>query len=177
LSNATYRGQVHYRDEIHPGAHRAIVDAALWDQAQTLLRRTDSTPGSRTRHAQVSFLHGVLRCVACNCPMVASCSRKGTRCYRYYVCSAARKHGWKSCPAPAVSAGTIERLVLEQLEPQALALLGPGQTPDQPARRMHRLLQRVDYDRVQGKLVITLQPDHATVLAEIPAGSAQETNS
>jgi hypothetical protein len=64
-----------------------------------------------------------------------------------------------------------------RLDPQAFAALGPGQTPGEPARLMHRLLQRVDYDRVQGKLVITLQPDHATVFAEIPAGSAQETNS
>jgi hypothetical protein len=63
--------------------------------------------------------------------MVASFSRKGTRCYRYYVCRAARKHGWKSCPAPCVSAGTIERLVLEQLvrlDPQAFAALGPGRS-------------------------------------------------
>jgi hypothetical protein len=39
---------------------------------------------------------------------------------------------------------------------------------------MHRLLQRVDYDPAQGKLVITLQADHATVLAEQNAARAEE---
>jgi site-specific DNA recombinase len=176
----TYRGQVRYRDEIHPGAHPAIVDAALWDQVQTLLRCTGTTSGSRTRHPQVSFLQGLLRCVACDCPMVASFSRKGTRCYRYYVCSAAQKRGWKSCPAPSVSAGTLERLVLEQLhhvDPQAFAVLENGQAPGEQARLMQRLLQRVDYDRVQGKLAITLQADYATALAERDARKVQETNS
>ncbi|HEV3261067.1 MAG TPA: recombinase family protein [Gemmataceae bacterium] len=177
LTNVTYRGQVRYRDEVHAGAHPALIDAALWDQVQTLLRRSGTASGSRVRHPQVSFLHGILRCVACDCAMVASFSRKGTRCYRYYVCRAARKHGWKSCPAPCVSAGTIERLVLEQLvrlDPQALAALGPGQARDEQARLMHRLLQRVDYDPAQGKLVITLQADHATVLAEQNAARAEE---
>jgi hypothetical protein len=41
---------------------------------------------------------------------------------------------------------------------------------------MHRLLQRVDYDRVQGKLAITLQAEHATVLAETAVRNRKETN-
>src|SRR5207249_4291755 len=151
-----------------PGAHPALIDAALWEQVQTLLRRSNTRPGPSRRPPRVSFLHGILRCVACDCAMSASSSRKGTRCYRYYICSAAQKRGWKSCPAPSVSAGTMERLVLEQLEhlDPPFAGLATGQTPGEQARLMQRLLQRVDYDRVQGKLAITLQADYATVLAE-----------
>jgi site-specific DNA recombinase len=177
LTNVTYRGQVRYRDEVHAGTHPALIDAALWDQVQTLLRRSGTASGFRVRHPPVSFLHGILRCVACDCAMVASSTRKGTRCYRYYVCRAARKHGWKSCPAPCVSAGAIERLVIEQLvrlDFQAFAAVEPGQARDEQARLMHRLLQRVDYDPAQGKLVITLQADHATVLAEQNGGMAEE---
>jgi site-specific DNA recombinase len=179
LSNVTYRGQVRYRDEVHPGEHPALIGAALWDQVQGLLRRSGTRSGPRVRHPQVSFLHGILRCVACDSAMVATSSRKGSRCYRYYVCSAAQKHGWKSCPAPCVSADMMERLVLEQLErldPQAVAALGPGPAPGEQARLMHRLLQRVDYDRAQRKLAITLQADHAAVLAETAVQAEKETN-
>jgi site-specific DNA recombinase len=111
--------------------------------------------------------------------MTATSSRKGTRCYRYYVCSAAQKHGWKSCPAPAVSAGTIEQVVLEQLQrldPQGFGALWLRQAPGEQARLIQRVLERVDYDRLQGKLAITLQTDHATILAESHARAAKETN-
>jgi site-specific DNA recombinase len=111
--------------------------------------------------------------------MVATSSTKGTRCYRYYVCTAAQKHGWKSCPAPSVSAGTIEQVVFEQLQrldPERFGALGSRQSPDEQARLIQRLLERVDYDRVQGKLAITLQADHATILAEAQARAAKETN-
>ena len=33
----------------------------------------------------------------------------------YYVCIHAQKHGWSTCPAPSVSAGKIERFVVEQI--------------------------------------------------------------
>jgi site-specific DNA recombinase len=178
LSNVTYRGQVRYREEIHPAPHPALIDAALWNQVQTLLARAGNRPGARVRLPHESFLHGILRCVACDDAMVASTSRKGTRCYRYYVCRSAQTKGWKSCPAPSVSAGLIERLVLEQLadlDPPGLALREPEPKPGEAARRLRRLLQRVDYDRGQGQLVITLQPEHATVLADEPGRRAQET--
>jgi site-specific DNA recombinase len=93
LTNVTYRGQVRYRGEVHPSAHPALMDAALWEQVQSLLRRSNTRPNSSRRPPQVSFLHGILRCVACDCPMSANSSRKGTRCYRYYVCSAAHRAG------------------------------------------------------------------------------------
>jgi site-specific DNA recombinase len=178
LTNVTYRGQIRYQDEVHPGEHPALVDAALWEQVQALLRRSGRC-GSRIRNPQGSFLQGILRCVPCGCAMNATSSTKGTRCYRYYVCSAAQKHGWKKCPAPAVSAGTIEQVVLEQLQrlnPQGFGSLWPRQTPGERARLIQRLLERVDYDRLHGKLAITLQSDHATILAETQARTAKETN-
>jgi site-specific DNA recombinase len=180
LTNVTYRGQVRYEDEVHPGEHPALVDAALWEQVQALLLRSGSARGPRTCNPHGSFLQGFLRCVPCDCAMTATSSTKGTRCYRYYVCTAAQKHGWKSCPAPSVSAGTIEQVVLEQLQrldPQGFGSLWPRQAPGEQARLIQQLLERVDYDRVQGKLAITLQADHATILAEAQAHAAKETHS
>jgi hypothetical protein len=177
LTNVTYRGQIRYHDEVHPGEHPALVDATLWDQVQALLRRSRTTHGLRIHNPHGSFLQGILHCVPCGCVMTATSSTKGTRCYRYYVCRAAQRHGWKNCPAPAVSAGTIEQVVLEQLQAlDGFATLWPRQGPDEQARLMQRLLERVDYDRVQGKLTITLQADHATSLAQAQAQVGNEAN-
>jgi hypothetical protein len=112
--------------------------------------------------------------------MVATTSTKGSRCYRYYVCRAAQQQGWKRCPAPSVAAGTIERLVraqLEGLDPRAFAEFALEPAPGEPTRLMRRLLERVDYDRVQGKLAITLQAEYASVLAERCAPNNKETGS
>ena len=81
--------------------------------------------------------------------------------------------------APSVSAGTVEHLVLEQLrqlDPEGFSALWLRQAPDEQARLIQRLVERVDYDRVQGKLAITLQADHLTVLGEAQARAAKETN-
>ena len=42
--------------------------------------------------------------------------------------------------------------------------------------KLQRLLGASGYDRVGGKLALTLQADHATVLAEAQAHTAKETN-
>ena len=40
---------------------------------------------------------------------------KPGRRYRYYVCQAARKNGWSSCPTKSVPAQMIEDSVLDQV--------------------------------------------------------------
>lgn len=40
---------------------------------------------------------------------------KGTRRYRYYFCGHAQRNGRDQCPAPSVSAGEIERFVVDQI--------------------------------------------------------------
>jgi site-specific DNA recombinase len=42
-------------------------------------------------------------------------SSKGSKSYRYYVCSNAQKRGWEHCPSQSVPAGPMERIVLEQI--------------------------------------------------------------
>jgi site-specific DNA recombinase len=45
----------------------------------------------------------------------AHTTRKGSKRYRYYVCSHAQKHGWQSCPAKSIPAAQIEQFVVEQI--------------------------------------------------------------
>jgi site-specific DNA recombinase len=42
-------------------------------------------------------------------------TRKGTKRYRYYVCSSAQKRGWATCPSKAIPAAEIECFVVEQI--------------------------------------------------------------
>ncbi len=42
-------------------------------------------------------------------------AKNKTQRYRYYVCCAAQKRGWRTCPSKSLPAVEIERFVLEQI--------------------------------------------------------------
>jgi site-specific DNA recombinase len=180
LTNVTYRGQIRYKQETHPGEHAAIVDPSTWEKVQALLQ--GNRPRHGTRLGNGALLQGRLRCVPCGCPMIGSHTTKGSRRYRYYICSQAQKRGWKTCPAPSVPAGEIERLVSEQI--QRLSAGSGGEATASwwetlPAlaqvRVLQRLVERVDYDGVQGTVAITFAGDAAQALVEEHALMRQET--
>jgi site-specific DNA recombinase len=180
LGNVLYTGQVRYKHEVHPGEHPAIVDAALWQEVQTLLRRNRRTGTARLAHG--ALLQGLLRCLACGCAMTASFTRKGTRRYRYYVCTSAREHGWQTCPAPSVPAGPVEQLVVEQIHklgPEAAredcASLWGTLPPPEQARLVRLLVERVDHDGAQGKVTIAFRHQASQIFArELAQPQAQE---
>jgi site-specific DNA recombinase len=65
--------------------------------------------------------------------MVHSTSVKnGKTRYRYYVCTAAQKRGWYTCPTKSVPAAEIERFVLEQIR-------GIGRDPDVVAQTLDKV--------------------------------------
>jgi site-specific DNA recombinase len=181
LSNVTYLGHIRYRQEVHPGEHRALVDSDTWHQVQTLLQAQRYHHGARRPGS--ALLQRLLRCGSCGCAMMSSHSTKGTRRYRYYVCRQAQKRGWQTCPAPSLPAGPIEDLVVKQIQP-----LAPAVTPEafvavwqalplaEQARVLQRLVERVDYDAVQQTVSIAFRPDAGTALVEELARVAPETN-
>ena len=117
LTNITYTGKVTYKHEVHPGEHAAIVDEAIWQRVQMILRRNGSTGGAHVRNKFGALLKGLLRCASCNCAMTPSHTVKnGKKRYRYYVCSGAQKRGWKTCPSKSIPAGEIEQFVIEQIK-------------------------------------------------------------
>jgi len=115
LTNVAYVGKVRYKDEVHAGEHKAIVDAKMFDRVQSLLQRNGRSGGRGVRNKYGALLRGVISCATCNCAMSHSYSSKGSRRYRYYVCNQAQKQGWQSCPSPSVPAGDIERFVVNQI--------------------------------------------------------------
>jgi site-specific DNA recombinase len=179
LRNVTYRGQIRYHDEVHAGEHAALVDESLWQQVQTLLQ--DHLPQAGVRRTSGALLQGLLRCASCGCPMSRSQSTKGSRHYRYYLCRQAQRRGWQSCPAPAVPAGPLEALVLAQLR-NATADFAcvaddggwPALPPGEQARAVHRWVEQIDYDGVQGLVSIRLRTAESAVRAEPPAEPGPE---
>ena len=117
LTNVTYLGKLKYKDEVHDGEHAAIVSPDLWQRVQSLLQHNGRTGGTSVRNQFGAILKGILRCVPCDCAMSPSHStRKGTKRYRYYVCTKAQKRGWHNCPSKSIPAPEIERFVVEQIK-------------------------------------------------------------
>jgi site-specific DNA recombinase len=180
LSNVTNRGQIRYRQEVHPGEQAAIVDAVLWEQVQAQLQYHRPRRGARLGNS--TLLQGRLRCAPCDCAMVGSHTTKGSRRYRYYLCRQAQQRGWKTCPAPSVPAGEIERLVTEQIQRLSadsaditFAAWWAALSAVAQACVVQRLIQRVDYDGVRGTVAITFAPDATSALGEEQALRQQET--
>jgi site-specific DNA recombinase len=116
LTNVTYIGKVRYKTEIHNGEQPGLVDPAVWQRVQALLARNGRSGGSLVRNQFGALLKGLLRCVPCGCAMTpAHTTRKGSKRYRYYVCTNAQKRGWDCCPSKSIPAGEIERFVVEQI--------------------------------------------------------------
>jgi site-specific DNA recombinase len=116
LSNVTYVGRVRYKEEVHVGEQAAIVDQTLWERVQRLLHHPARSARRPVRNPTVALFRGLLRGGPSGCAMTPSYAcENGIKRYRYYVCCAAQKRGWGHCPSKSVSAGAIERLVLERI--------------------------------------------------------------
>jgi hypothetical protein len=116
LSNVTYAGKVKYKNEVHPGEQTGIVEPAIWREVQALLQSNGHDSRVPVRSRVGALLQGLLRCVPCGCAMTPSFATKNkTRRYRYYVCCAAQRRGWRTCPSKSLPAVEIERFVLDQI--------------------------------------------------------------
>ena len=191
LSDVTYAGKIKYKNEVHPGAHTGIVEPAVWREVQALLQRKGHDGRVPVRSRVGALLQGLLHCVPCGCTMTPSFAGKNkTRRYRYYVCCAAQKRGWRLCPSKSLPAVEIERFVLDQIHAlgndpnllrKALAQKSKGQSakwnvdefakawaafdhhgasfkPEEVARLVGLVVERVDYDGAKGKVAIAFRP-------------------
>jgi site-specific DNA recombinase len=115
LTNATYVGKVDHRGTVYPGEHAAIVDEAVWERVQRLLRRNGNAGGRAARNKHGALLRGLLHCAPCDAAMTHTYSQRGERRYRYYVCGRAQKQGWDTCPTKSLPAGEIEKFVVDRV--------------------------------------------------------------
>jgi site-specific DNA recombinase len=123
LINPLYSGRVKYKRERHAGEHVAIIEPAVFDRVQALLKRNRHTSDAPVRNNFEALLKGLLRCAACDCAMTpAHSTRNRTKRYRYYVCTGAQKRGWDTCPSKSVPAAELEQFVINRIR-------GVGQEP------------------------------------------------
>ncbi len=109
LTNPYYAGVIRYRGALHPGAHVSIVEPALFDQVQSLLKARNA---HATRHVQhVHHLKGLLHCGTCGSRMLLdfATNPRGTT-YAYFICSG-RAAKRTDCTRRAVPVQVAERLV------------------------------------------------------------------
>ncbi len=115
LTNVTYAGKVSHKGQAYDGEHPALIKRPQWQRVQALLKRNGRAGGTTVRNKHEALLKGLVHCGPCGCAMVPSHTKKGSKLYRYYVCSAAQKRGWESCPTKSVPAGEIEQFVVGQI--------------------------------------------------------------
>ncbi len=109
LTNPYYAGVILYKGALHPGAHVPIVEPALFDQVQSLLKARNAHATRHVQHAH--HLKGLLHCGACGSRMLLdfATNPRGTT-YAYFVCSG-RASKKTTCTRRAVPVQVAERLV------------------------------------------------------------------
>jgi site-specific DNA recombinase len=168
LTNAIYDGKVEHRGAVYPGEQPAIVDPALWEKVNAQFRARQRERSDVARTKQNALLAGLLFCKSCLRPMIATYTAKRGRRFRYYVCQAAHRNGWASCPTKSVAATMIEDSVVAQLrtalsneetrqqlnlaEPEWLAFLNGDR-----GELVRAVVERVLYDGVTGGVTLTLR--------------------
>ena len=109
LTNPYYAGVIRYKGALHPGAHEPLIEPALFDQVQSLLKARNARMARHVTHAH--HLKGLLHCGSCGCRMLLdfATNPRGT-IYAYFICSgrAAKK---TICTRRAVPVQVAERLV------------------------------------------------------------------
>ncbi len=111
LTNPYYAGVIRYKGALHPGAHEPLIDPALFDTVQSLLR---ARTAKMTRHIQhAHHLKGLLHCGTCGSRMLLdfATNLKGVT-YAYFVCSG-RASKRTACTRRAVPVAVAERLVAD----------------------------------------------------------------
>lgn len=109
LTNPYYVvGVIRYKGALCTGAHEPLIEPALFDQVQSLLK---ARTAKQTRHVQ--HLKGLLHGGTCGSRMLLDLATnpRGTT-YAYFICSgrAAKK---TSCTRRAVPAAVAERLIAD----------------------------------------------------------------
>lgn len=118
LRNVLYIGKVRHHGDVYEGKQERIVDPAVWDKVQALLKHNRHKGRGRVSSKHGGILKGLLSCASCNAAMIHSHTykKKKGKTYRYYVCGNAQKNGWDQCPGPSVPAQEMESYVVNQIK-------------------------------------------------------------
>lgn len=183
LSHPVYVGKIRYHDELYQGEHPAIIDDRTFQRVQDLMTRNAQTGGSQAKNKYGFLLRGLVRCMACDAPLVGSVTRKGARTYRYYVCSSAMKKGYDTCPCPTIQAQRLEDIIIEQirrigqnreLQRETVRQVRDAREAKRPALLAEQKRLRARLEKVRGEVCGLLDAlatgDHSASVADRIAG-------
>lgn len=117
LTNPLYVGKVRAGDDLHDGAHDAIVDEKTWKAVAAQLRGNGSGRGpmrSARSNKHSALLKGIVRC-ACGAGMTFTYTKRSGRSYGYYVCVKHQKEGATACPGSRIAVGELDAFVIDQV--------------------------------------------------------------
>ena len=116
LLNPLYMGKIAYEGKLYDGEHPAILSEKLFEKVQEGIKHNRVTRQLKKNTKCAGILTKLLRCPACDCPMMHTYTAKKTgKKYRYYVCIKAQKLGYATCPTKLVNAEEMEKAVVEHL--------------------------------------------------------------
>jgi site-specific DNA recombinase len=115
LTNPIYIGKIRHKTDLYDGEHEAIVPAEQFRKVQAMLQHNGRTGGIEVRNRYGALLKRLLYCKACGRAMAHTFTGRGSKRYRYYVCTHALKSGYDKCPSGSLPAGEIERVVVDQI--------------------------------------------------------------
>ena len=161
LSNTLYTGRIRHKGQLYPGEHPAIIDAAVWDRTQGLMKKRPHPAPVRNKHQ--ALLTGLLFCHSCQARMIYAYTGNTGRRYPYYVCLNAQRRGWAACPAKALPARAVEETVLNRIreEEDNPLLRGTAWETADRARQievLHQVIERIAFDGAGQRLCIRLRP-------------------
>ncbi len=114
LTDQKYIGKIVHKRVAYDAEHPAIVDAAVFEKIQEVLR-ANKTYTHKQQAKRFALLRRMLTCGQCGSRIMPAWTRNHGREYRYYTCSKRIKTGYGKCPLPSLPAGEIEKLVVDQL--------------------------------------------------------------
>jgi site-specific DNA recombinase len=114
LQNRIYLGEIVHKGQCYPGAHRAILDQMVWNQAQELLAHNRVEQVGRHRAKEPSLLVGLLFDGEGHRLTPIHSTKLGKR-YRYYETRPLETNDTKKTKSRRVSAHDLEHVVVGAL--------------------------------------------------------------
>jgi site-specific DNA recombinase len=114
ISNPVYVGEAVHKGTSYPGEHKAIIDRALWQCVQDILKESPRKRAANSRARTPALLRGLIFGPS-GTAMTPSHTRRNGKLYRYYVAIDVLKRGAMPGPVSRIAAGDVERAVLDQL--------------------------------------------------------------
>jgi site-specific DNA recombinase len=114
ISNPVYAGEARHKGTSYPGEHKAIIDRVLWQRVQDILKESPRKRATRSRARTPALLKGLIFGPN-GAAMTPSHTRRNGKLYRYYIDMDVLKRGAAPGPVSRITAGDVERAVIDQL--------------------------------------------------------------